>query len=87
MVTLTLQSVDLDAQGMVIEFGQIKKLWREWLDDSLDHAVMLHAEDPMIAAIRSIEPEARIFELPGDPTTEHLAAFKHFSGFSKKFSR
>lgn len=77
MITLVLKSSGLNEQGMVIEFGQIKTLWREWLDQSLDHGIMLHADDPMISAIRSIEPNSRIFTLPSDPTTEHIASFLH----------
>ena len=75
MITLVLKAPVLNEQGMVIEFGQIKKVWRQWLDENLDHALMLHDQDPMLSAIREIEPEARIFTFSGDPTTEHLAEY------------
>lgn len=65
----------LDQQGMVVEFGQIKRVWRDWLDAHIDHGVVLHREDPMIGAIQSVESNLRIFSLPQDPTTEHLAEF------------
>ena len=74
-ITLTLSAPRLDEQGMVIEFGQIKQVWRHWLDTDVDHGIMLHSGDPMIAAIQSVDPEARIFSLPQDPTTENIAEF------------
>ena len=74
-ITLTLAAPRLDEQGMVIEFGQVKKAWRDWLDTHIDHGIMLHAEDPMIGAIQSVEPGARVFSLPQDPTTENIAEY------------
>ena len=75
LITLTLAALQLDNQGMVVEFGQIKRVWRDWLDTHVDHGIMLHSGDPMIAAIQSVEPDARIFALPQDPTTENVAEF------------
>jgi 6-pyruvoyltetrahydropterin/6-carboxytetrahydropterin synthase len=75
LITLTLAAPQLDNQGMVLEFGQIKRVWRDWLDTHVDHGIMLHSGDPMIAAIQSVEPDARIFALPQDPTTENVAEF------------
>lgn len=75
LITLTLAAPQLDNQGMVVEFGQIKRVWRDWLDTHVDHGIMLHSGDPMIAAIQSVEPDVRIFTLPQDPTTENVAKF------------
>jgi 6-pyruvoyltetrahydropterin/6-carboxytetrahydropterin synthase len=73
VVVLTLLTPKLDAQGMVIEFGQLKTAWRGWLDAHLDHSLWLHQEDPLVAVLHSASPELRLFLLPHDPTTEHLA--------------
>lgn len=72
-IILTLKAEKLDSQGMVIEFGQLKAAWRNWLDTHLDHALMLHQADPMVEAVRSVEPQARLFLTPEDPTTENIA--------------
>ena len=72
-IILTLKAKKLDSQGMVIEFGQLKAAWRTWLDAQLDHALMLHQADPMVEAVRSVDPKARLFLTPGDPTTENIA--------------
>lgn len=75
VVTLTLSAPQLNADGMVVEFGELKRRWRHWLDTHLDHALMLHQHDPMVAAIQSVESDARLYLFPHDPTTEHLAEF------------
>ncbi len=72
-IILTLKAENLDNQGMVIEFGALKAAWRTWLDTHLDHALMLHQSDPMVEAVRSVEPQARVFLTPTDPTTENIA--------------
>jgi 6-pyruvoyltetrahydropterin/6-carboxytetrahydropterin synthase len=73
VVTLSLTSPKLDNQGMVMEFGQLKAAWRAWLDAHLDHTLMLHQDDPLVAALQQVSPDLRLFLLPADPTTENLA--------------
>ena len=76
-VTITLESSQLDARGMIIEFGQFKKSWRAFLDDHLDHHLVVKRGDQVAEAILSVQPEARILMLDADPTTEHLAMWIH----------
>lgn len=72
-VTATLKAEELDEFGMVLEFGAFKRAWRQFLDEKIDHHLVLSEGDPFIAAIRDVEPESRILVLPADPTTEVLA--------------
>jgi 6-pyruvoyltetrahydropterin/6-carboxytetrahydropterin synthase len=74
-VTITLGGDTLDPNGILMEFGSIKKFWRGWLDAHVDHHLILHADDPMAAAIRGVDPQSRILTLPANPTTEILAAW------------
>ncbi len=74
-VILTLSAPSLDDQGMVIEFGHLKQQWRSWLDCYLDHALVLHHDDPLYPILQAQAPELRLFTLPTDPTTESLAAY------------
>jgi 6-pyruvoyltetrahydropterin/6-carboxytetrahydropterin synthase len=75
IITLTLKSTKLNAQGMVIEFGELKRAWRTWLDTHMDHTLMLHKDDPIAATLQAVVPQMRLLLLPTDPTTEHLAAW------------
>jgi 6-pyruvoyltetrahydropterin/6-carboxytetrahydropterin synthase len=74
-VTATLCGDALDANGILIEFGAFKRAWRAWLDDHLDHHLILCDRDPMGDAIRAVYPQSRILALPQNPTTEVLAAY------------
>lgn len=38
----------LDEQGMVCDFGQVKKVMRRWLDEELDHRLAVPARSPQI---------------------------------------
>jgi 6-pyruvoyltetrahydropterin/6-carboxytetrahydropterin synthase len=74
-VTVTLEGPALDADALLIEFGAFKSAWRRWLDDHIDHHLVLRRGDPMAEAVRGVFAESRILELDQNPTTEYLAEF------------
>ena len=76
-VTLVIASDSLDEHGMLIEFGALKKHWRGFLDSHVDHHLVLHCDDPMIDAIRGVQPDARLLILDFQPTTEALSKWLH----------
>lgn len=39
---------ELDNQGMVCDFGTVKKSLRNWLDDQLDHRLLVPADHPQV---------------------------------------
>lgn len=57
-------------------FDAVKRRWHRWIDDHVDHALQLGADDPLIDYFRGHEPQrlSRLLVIPGDPTTEALAA-------------
>ncbi|MBI1252312.1 MAG: 6-pyruvoyl tetrahydropterin synthase [Alphaproteobacteria bacterium] len=69
-------------------FEDIKRRWHGWIDGAVDHALQLNEADPLIDWFRAHEPQrmARILTLPGDPTTEALAAafFLKLSAFLRE---
>ncbi|MCA9667684.1 MAG: 6-carboxytetrahydropterin synthase [Myxococcales bacterium] len=72
-VTVTIAGEALDAQGMLVEFGAFKAAWRGFLNGQVDHHLALQQDDPFVAALRAVMPEARLLLLPFEPTTENLA--------------
>lgn len=62
---------------MLAEFGAVKAMWHRWVDDVLDHSVMLNEDDPLRHYLDHKECRHRITTTPGDPTTELIAALLH----------
>ncbi|MDD5544166.1 MAG: 6-carboxytetrahydropterin synthase [Acidobacteriia bacterium] len=68
-VELTLS--DLDDRHMVVDFGDIKRSIQTWIDDNLDHKMVLHKDDPLVGVLKQLrEP---MFLLNTNPTAESLA--------------
>ena len=53
-VIVTLQSDGLDSRGMVLDFGEIKRSLSAWIDEALDHRMVLHQEDPSVPMMRQL---------------------------------
>ena len=65
----------VDAVGRVIDFADLKRILKGWIDEHWDHAFLLNAEDENgIAAIRSVQP-SRCYLLPYNPTAENMARY------------
>jgi 6-pyruvoyltetrahydropterin/6-carboxytetrahydropterin synthase len=76
-VIITLENDRLDARGMVVDFSDMKKVVAGWIDENLDHRMLLHRDDPMVSVLqRAGEP---LFLLDVNPTAENIAKliFEH----------
>ena len=61
----------LDARNMVVDFSDIKRIIKQWIDRELDHKMILRQDDPLVAALRSLgEP---MYLLDSNPTAERIA--------------
>lgn len=68
---VVLAAAELDARGMVLDFSEIKRCVAEWIDEHLDHRMILHRDDPLLDTLRaSGEP---VYVLDVNPTAENLA--------------
>ena len=68
---VTLRAAALDSQGMVADFDQIERALRKHLDESIDHRMLLHREDPLVPALRAAGEEFVALEV--NPTAENIA--------------
>jgi len=68
---ITLESETLDARGMVLDFSDIKRVVSAWIDDNLDHRMLLHKDDPIVPVLR--EHKEPLFLLDVNPTAENIA--------------
>jgi len=70
-VVLVLESPTLDGLGMVADFTMIRDRVGRWMDDTLDHRMILRRDDPALPGLRALgEP---VVELAENPTAENLA--------------
>lgn len=69
---VTVQAPELDPAGLVVEFGPFKKHIRTWIDEHLDHGVMLGPTDPLVPVLRA--NACKVHAVDGYPTVENVAA-------------
>ena len=68
---ITVETERLDGLGMVMDFGQLKRVVGGWIDEALDHKMILHKDDPALPLLRELgEP---VFVLEVNPTAENVA--------------
>ena len=61
----------LDTRNMVVDFSDIKRVVKGWIDRELDHKMILRHDDPLVKPLQSLgEP---IFIVDSNPTVERIA--------------
>jgi len=68
---LTLEAGELDGLGMVMDFSRIKRVVHTWIDENLDHRMLLHRDDPVLPFLR--EQGEPVFVMDVNPTAENIA--------------
>ena len=68
---IMLASDTLDEKGMVIDFGDIKSNVKAWIDDNLDHTMLLAVGDPLIPVFE--ERKEHFYLMEDNPTAENIA--------------
>ena len=68
---LEIRSDTLDARSMVMDFSDIKREIKTWVDRELDHKMILRRDDPLVAVLQGMgEP---VFTVDSNPTAERIA--------------
>jgi 6-pyruvoyltetrahydropterin/6-carboxytetrahydropterin synthase len=61
----------LDHRNMVCDFSEVKRIAKTWIDDKLDHKMILRHDDPLLPALQQLnEP---VYVLDTNPTVERIA--------------
>ena len=68
---ITLEGPRLDERGMLVDFGDIKREVQRWIDETIDHTMLLHRDDPVLPLLR--ERGERVFVMDDNPTAENIA--------------
>jgi 6-pyruvoyltetrahydropterin/6-carboxytetrahydropterin synthase len=70
-VAITLAADRLDAIGMVMDFSRIKEVVLAWIDENIDHKMLLSENDPLLPVLRHQgEP---VYVMRANPTAENIA--------------
>jgi 6-pyruvoyltetrahydropterin/6-carboxytetrahydropterin synthase len=68
-------SEDVDSVGRVIDFSQLKTLFKGWIDEHWDHGFLLAENDENgINAIKQVVP-CKYYVMPYNPTAESMARY------------
>ena len=70
-VEIEVEAADLDGRSMVADFADIGRIVREWIAGNIDHRMMLHRDDPLVAVLRAHDEP--VFTMEQDPTAEEIA--------------
>jgi 6-pyruvoyltetrahydropterin/6-carboxytetrahydropterin synthase len=68
---IVIQSPQLDARGMVLDFSDIKRIVSRWIDDTLDHRMILRRDDPAVGALQKLGEPLHLVDV--NPTAENIA--------------
>ena len=70
-VEVELFSEELDNQGMVLDFSEINSIIKEWINENLDHKMLLSKDDTMVKIMK--ENNEEVFVMDTNPTAEAIA--------------
>ena len=68
---IVLEAPGLDDRGMLVDFGEIKRQVQVWIDENLDHNLLLCRADPILTVLQ--ERGERVFVMEHNPTAENIA--------------
>jgi len=80
---IALEGETLDERGMVLDFSDIKRVVSTWIDENLDHRMLLHRQDPYVRILQNLgEP---LYLMDQNPTAENIARLIHEFAASRGF--
>lgn len=68
---ITIVSEELDPRGMVRDFADIKQVIHGWINDNLDHRMILCRHDPVVPMLKKAQEPLYLLEM--NPTAENIA--------------
>lgn len=73
VLEVTASSDILDELGMVVDFGKMKRIIKEWIDSNFDHNVILHKSDFEMGKKIAELTGQKIYYMDQNPTAENIA--------------
>jgi len=73
VLEITAMSEKLNELGMVVDFGELKTVMKDWIDEHFDHNVILHHDDKELGDFISNHTGQGVYYLDANPTAENIA--------------
>lgn len=70
-VEIELSREKLDDRSMVVDFEEIKQQVQTWIDNALDHQMLLRKDDPLVKILKDLKEP--VFVMDANPTAEAIA--------------
>jgi len=70
-VEIELAADRLDRLGMVVDFSEIGDAMKQWIEDNLDHRMLLREDDPLCEVLRGMGEPFHVMKV--NPTAEAIA--------------
>ena len=68
---IVLEAAELDGCDMVADFADVDRMMKAWIDENLDHRMLLQRDDPLAEILQGAgEP---VFLMDANPTAEVIA--------------
>ena len=71
LVEVDIEASALDERGMVYDFSDIKEAIKNWIDETLDHRMLLCTDDPILPALK--QRSELFYLMEENPTAENIA--------------
>jgi 6-pyruvoyltetrahydropterin/6-carboxytetrahydropterin synthase len=71
IIEVDVAAEQLNHIGFVRDFSEIKQIIKSWIDDNLDHRMLLCKDDPVVPFLR--EQKEEIYLMDHNPTAEAIA--------------
>lgn len=72
---IVMEGPRLDSRGMLVDFSEIKQSLRSWIDEVLDHRMILCCDDPVLPSLRELQEPVHV--IAENPTAENIARLIH----------
>ena len=71
LLEVDIDAAALDDLGMVVDFGQVNDVVKTWVNDNLDHRMLLCRRDPVVPLLQQLQEP--LFLMDENPTAENIA--------------
>ena len=80
LLEVDVRTETLDELGMVMDFSEVRRIVKDWVDENLDHRMVLCREDPAVPVLAELgEP---LYLMNENPTAENIS--KHIFEESRR---